>query len=231
LWLTVKEGSEDYTEDRMALEVITKAVPPEMICSIASKPTVKAAWDSITLCNIGVDRVWKAKVSSHKREFDTLTFHDGESVDDFGTRIRQITNKLVVLGYESKEVEVVRRFLLALPHKFEQIMVSIETLLDLESMMVDELIGHLKPTEECINHNGGNTVDSLNLIKDELVTRVSSRLKVLGNGGLGKGHGSGGHGGNHGGGDIGIHDSSSTEHSGSSNIAKDECHCCGKRGH
>jgi hypothetical protein len=34
LWLTVKEGSDDYMEDCMALEVITKVVPPEMLDSI-----------------------------------------------------------------------------------------------------------------------------------------------------------------------------------------------------
>jgi hypothetical protein len=52
--------------------------------------------------------------------------------------------------------------------------------LDVESMTVDELIGRLKPMEERINRNGGNTIASLNLTKDELVTRVSSRLKVSG---------------------------------------------------
>jgi hypothetical protein len=36
-------------------------------------------------------------------------------------RIRWIMNQLAVLGYEYKEEEVVRWFLLVLPHKFEQI--------------------------------------------------------------------------------------------------------------
>jgi hypothetical protein len=76
---------------------------------------------------------------------------------------------LFVLGFEYKEEETVRRFLQALPHKFEQIAVLIETLLDLEILMVDELIGRLKPTEEWINRNNGNMVASLNLTEDELV--------------------------------------------------------------
>jgi hypothetical protein len=37
----VSEGASDYTEDRMALEVIAKAVPPEMLRSIASKLSAK----------------------------------------------------------------------------------------------------------------------------------------------------------------------------------------------
>jgi hypothetical protein len=41
LWTTVSEGASDYTEDRMALEVIAKAVPPKMLRSIASKLSAK----------------------------------------------------------------------------------------------------------------------------------------------------------------------------------------------
>jgi hypothetical protein len=43
----------DYAKDRMALEVISKAVPVEMMGPIASKPTAKAAWESIKLLNVG----------------------------------------------------------------------------------------------------------------------------------------------------------------------------------
>jgi hypothetical protein len=181
MWHAVKEVSEDYMEDRMALEVIAKAVQPNMLGSIASKPTVKVAWDLITMRNVGVDRVKKAKVSSLKHEFDVLTFLDDESVDDFGVRIGWITNQLAVLLCEYEE-EIVQQFLLVLPPKFEQIAVSIE-MLDLESMTVDELIGHLKPSEERMNRNNCNTVASLNLSEDELVVRLSSRLKLSGSGG------------------------------------------------
>jgi hypothetical protein len=119
LWDVVIMGTTDYTEDRLALEVIAKTVPSELMGSIASKPSAKAAWESLVLRNVGVDRVRKAKVSTLKREFDSLTFEAGESIDDFGTRLSQITNQLVVLGFEYKEEEIVRRFLAALPAKFE----------------------------------------------------------------------------------------------------------------
>jgi cyclopropane fatty-acyl-phospholipid synthase-like methyltransferase len=108
LWDAVIVGTTDYTEDRLALEVIAKAVPPELMGSIASKPSVKAAWESLVLRNVGVDRVRKAKASTLKREFDLLTFEAGESIDDFGTRLSQITNQLAVLGFEYKEEEIVR---------------------------------------------------------------------------------------------------------------------------
>jgi hypothetical protein len=114
-------GTSDYTKDRLALEVIANAVPPELLGSIASKPTSKAVWEAIILRNVGVDHVQKAKASSLKHEFDAITFLDGESIDDFGTRIGRITNQLAVLSFEYKEEEIMRRFLQALPPKFEHI--------------------------------------------------------------------------------------------------------------
>jgi hypothetical protein len=160
LWDVVIVGTTDYTEDRLALEVIAKAVPPELMGLIASKPSAMAAWESLVLHNVGVDRVRKAKASTLKREFDSLTFEAGESIDDFGTRLTRITNQLAVLGFEHKEEEIVRRFLAALPPKFEQIATSIETLCDLNTITVDELIGRLKPSEERINRNQGKSVAS-----------------------------------------------------------------------
>jgi hypothetical protein len=96
-------GHDGLHEDRLALEVIAKAVPPELMGLIASKPSAKAAWESLVLRNVGVDRVRKAKASTLKREFDSLTFEAGESIDDFGTRLSRITNQLAVLNFKYKE--------------------------------------------------------------------------------------------------------------------------------
>jgi hypothetical protein len=183
LWDAVIMCTMDYTEDRLALEVIAKVVPPELMGSIASKPSAMAAWESLVLRNVCVDRVRKVKASTLKREFDSLIFEAGELIDEFGTRLSWITNQLAVLGFEYKEEGIVRRFLAALPPKFEQIATSIETLCDLDTITVDEMTGRLKPSEERINRNQGKSVASLNLTEDELVVRVSSRLKVSGNGG------------------------------------------------
>jgi hypothetical protein len=51
------------------------------------------------------------------------------------------------------------------------------------TITVGELISQLKPLEERINYSCGKTIASLNLIEDELVACLSSRLKLSGNGG------------------------------------------------
>jgi hypothetical protein len=89
-------GTNDYTEDRMALEVIAKVVPAEMMGSIATKATAKIAWDAIRTMYVGVEWVRKAKAGTLRREFDTLRFKDGESLDDFFIRINMIAHELAV---------------------------------------------------------------------------------------------------------------------------------------
>jgi hypothetical protein len=182
LWLAVSVGTIDYTEDRMVLEVLTKAVPSELMRTIVNKATAKAACDSLYLWNIGVKRVHKERASMLRREFDTLKFEDAETIDDFGVCINSLITQLAVLGTDYTDEEILRRFLQALPPRYDQIVASIETLLDLTDISLDELIGRLKPVEEKMNRGDKESEARLNLTEDELVARVSSRLKVAGSG-------------------------------------------------
>lgn len=61
---------------------------------------------------------------------------------------------------------------------------AIETMLDINDMSVDELIGRLKAAEERygLNGGGGGSMASLNLTKEELVAKVMSRLQLSGDG-------------------------------------------------
>jgi hypothetical protein len=176
----VSISTDDYTEDRMALEVLTKAVPSEMMGTITNKVTAMAAWDTLHLRNVGAERVRKARTSTLRREFDSPVYEDGELIDDFGNHITHLTTHLVVMGNNCTEEEIVRRFLQALPPRFDQIAASIETLLDPANVSLDELIGRFKPVEEKMNRDRKEAVGKLNLMEDELVALLSSRLKATG---------------------------------------------------
>jgi hypothetical protein len=73
-----------------------------------------------------------------------LQFQDGETIDDFGIRSNCLIMQLAVLGNTYNKVKIVRCFLQALPPRLDQIITSIETLLDLANVSIDELIGRLK---------------------------------------------------------------------------------------
>jgi hypothetical protein len=99
--------------------------------------------------------VCKSKAGTLKWEFDALKFHSGETVEDFGVRINSIANQLVVLGEGIEEEVIMQKFLLVVPPKFIQITMSIETLMDLEYVTVENLIGRLKAVEDRYNLDGG----------------------------------------------------------------------------
>jgi uncharacterized membrane protein YgcG len=262
--IVVERVVERVTSERVApagnFLVLTKTNYYNWAALMCVMLQARGLWDAVIVGTtdymkdrLALEVIAKAKASTLKREFDSLTFEAGELIDDFDTRLSRITNQLAVLGFEYKEEEIVRRFLAALPPKFEQIATSIETLCDLDTITVDELIGRLKPSEERINRNQGKSVASLNLTEDELVARLSSHLKMTGNGGgdrhkesssgggkrgRGRGRGRGsssvGRGGGRGGGDTGDRcggNAGRGNGEGNGGVAKDECRYCGKKGH
>ena len=94
----VKHGDINFHEDGMALEAILGAVPPEMVGTLAVKPSAKAAWDAIATMRIGGDRVRAAKAQSLARDFETIEFRDRETVDDFAMRLGSMVTNLNILG-------------------------------------------------------------------------------------------------------------------------------------
>lgn len=139
LWEAVEVGGVDRHEDRLAMEAILRATPPEMCVSLHGKGTAKKAWDAIKEERIGVDRIRKAKATNLLREFDGIAFWDGKTIDDFTHRLTSIVSELSILGDPLEESAVVRKILQAVPSPYDQIAHSIETLLDVDEMSTEKL--------------------------------------------------------------------------------------------
>ncbi|XP_066392138.1 uncharacterized protein [Miscanthus floridulus] len=58
--------------------------------------------------------------------------------------VDRITDQLAILGDAYEEETIIRKFLQAVPDRFHQIAVAIETLLDLEAVSLEELLGRLR---------------------------------------------------------------------------------------
>nr|CAH67708.1 H0512B01.3 [Oryza sativa] len=148
LWDAVENGECDEQEDRMAMEAILRAVPSEMISLLATKDSAKDAWDAIKVMRVGVDRVRKAKAQQLRWEYESISFHDGESIDDFALRLTSLVSQLGTLGERIEEQNVIEKFLRVVPERFSQIAMSIETLLDLSTLTIEDVTGCLKVAEE-----------------------------------------------------------------------------------
>jgi hypothetical protein len=145
-----------------------------------------------------------------------------------------------------EEEEIVRKFLEALPDRFEQIAVAIETLLDLEDVSLDELVGRIKATEERLNRSkgrggggsgggaAGKEIDGkLYFTEEQVIARLASRLNIDGSAARGKASsGPGKRRGDVGRGKERGKDARSGPPKGGNGGEDDEaCHYCGKMGH
>jgi hypothetical protein len=166
LWQAVSgEGAPSERKDMAALAALLRAVPKEMVPVLAVKDTTQEAWDAIRLLRMGVDRAREATAQRLRKEFEQITFKDGETLDAFGMRITTLANNLRSLGDTVEEVKVIQKFLREVPDQYSQMACSIETLLDLKGMSVEELIGRLRSSaERC---SGGKDTSSGQLLLTE----------------------------------------------------------------
>ena len=106
------------------------------------------AWKKLASMRAGSDRAKKAKAQLLRKEYENITFRDGESVEDFTLRLTSLVAELATLDDEIAEQRVIEKYLRVVLAKFEQIALSIETLLDLSELTLEDVTKRLKAVED-----------------------------------------------------------------------------------
>jgi hypothetical protein len=148
LWEAIQYGAPDFHDDKMALGALLCMVPTEMQALIAVKDSAHKAWESIQRLRVGTDRVREANAERLGQEFAKLKFKQGESVEELSLCITTLANEMWVLGDEIIDKEVVKKMLHYVPEKLEQVAISMETLLGLNTLSIEEAAGHLRAVEQ-----------------------------------------------------------------------------------
>jgi hypothetical protein len=145
MWEAVQYGDVDYYEDRRALDALITAVPSEMQFSLSKKRTANEAWDAVTVARIGSDRARKTTLQALCKEWENLAFKTGEDVDDFTLCLNTLQQKMMQFSDDTYNKErAIEKLFWCIPEKYKHIARSIESLLDLSTMSIEEVIGHLK---------------------------------------------------------------------------------------
>jgi hypothetical protein len=158
MWEAVQYGDVDYYEDRRTLDALIAAVPPKMQFSLSQKRTAKEACDAIAATRIGSDRARKTTLQALRKEWENLAFKPSEDVNDFALRLNTLLQKMVQFDDDTYDEErAVEKLFRCIPEKYKQIARSIESLLDLSTMTIEEAIGRLKAyhhRREATSHSG-----------------------------------------------------------------------------
>ena len=149
LWDAITCDGVDYEQDRRALEALCAAVPPEIGASIANKATAKLAWEAIEARRVGSDRMRRAALQRLRGEWEGLTFRPDEQVEDFAVRLTNLMEQMVRNGdTDLDERRAVEKFIRCMPKRYEQLVFSIKTLLDLQDLCIDDIVGRFKVVED-----------------------------------------------------------------------------------
>jgi hypothetical protein len=97
---------------------------------------------------VGDDRVKKAMTQQLRQKFDLATFDVSETVEDYTLRLSGMAAHLATLDEEVKDGEIVEKMLRSLLPCFKQIMITINTLLDVSTLSVADLTERLKEAKE-----------------------------------------------------------------------------------
>ena len=98
------------------------------------------------------------------RSYECMKMDDSETVDQFAARLKTLVNGIYRYGSTLEEVAIVRRFFLAAPARYIQIVTSIEQCLDLKTLTVEDLVGRFKAHDERIRLSFGDTEASEHLM-------------------------------------------------------------------
>ncbi|XBI71622.1 hypothetical protein VPH35_065793 [Triticum aestivum] len=229
-WGAVSHGDVTYHNERNAMITILRGLPSDVLLAVGEKETAKEAWDAIALQRLGATRVREANAQKLRRDFEGITFRDGETIDDFSLRLSGIVAGLRALGDIVEESKVVAKFLRVVPPQFAQVAIAIETLLDISTLSLDEVTGRLRVVQDRLDDaQGANSSQGGRLLltreewqASELQPRASggnnNRRK---GGGRGRGRGRGG----------GRGAGRGTDYPDKSGGDKEKCRYCGIKGH
>jgi hypothetical protein len=96
---------------------------------------------------MGGNQIKEDMVNKLHHDFEELQFKVGECVEDFSLRISVLANQLRAFDDKISDKEVIKKILNSVPEQLEQVAISIEMLLDLNSMSIKEATGHLHAVE------------------------------------------------------------------------------------
>ncbi|XP_024164226.1 uncharacterized protein LOC112171246 [Rosa chinensis] len=143
---TVAEQS-DHKCDTKARYSLFAALSDKERKRITNCPTAKASWELLQTTHEGNKKVKAQKLQSLVLEFEQMTMREDESIDDFHSRLINVTNQCHGLGDPILEHRIMKKFLRALPPSFEAKQIAIEEAQDFDTYSLDEFVGNLKTFE------------------------------------------------------------------------------------
>ena len=166
LWDAVEYDDVDYDDDRAAMDAICSGVPAEYVPILVAKSTAKLAWEAIRTLRICDDRVRRSTAQTLRMEYENITLDADESVEEFALRLTNITQRMAALGDPEPEPRVVAKYLRVVCPRYKQLVISIESILDISQLSIEEVTGRLNVVDN-VEPAPAHTVSGKLLLTEE----------------------------------------------------------------
>ncbi|XP_075479000.1 uncharacterized protein LOC142519868 [Primulina tabacum] len=130
-----------------ALNAIFSSVDTRMFNLITNCVCAKEAWDILQKHCEGSESVRKTKLRMVASKFESLRMEDNESILEYDSRLRQLSNEAHSLGDPMSNERLVKKVLRSLPERFNVKVCVIEEYKDTSTINLDELISSLRTFE------------------------------------------------------------------------------------
>lgn len=137
----------EHRENLSALTIILRTVLTKMKLTLNGKSTSKEAWAAVKTMRTGDEHARAVNTHRLLQEFENEGFKHGGSVDDFDMRLNSIVMELRVLGENIDEACIMKKLLRIVPPTLEQATTSIDMLLGLDRVKVEDFVGWLRVAE------------------------------------------------------------------------------------
>ncbi|XP_020272621.1 uncharacterized protein LOC109847792 [Asparagus officinalis] len=154
------ELKEVRKRDKKTLFLIFQGVDESAFEKIFNTLSSKEAWKILQKSYQGAEKAKKVRLQALRVEFEKLKMKAIESISDYFSSVRIITNQMKRNGEAVNDVRIMEKLLRTLDSKFKYIISAIQESKDLSEVSIDELQGSLQAYEQDINISS-NKVENL----------------------------------------------------------------------
>ncbi|RDX98950.1 hypothetical protein CR513_18059, partial [Mucuna pruriens] len=165
-YLVVKEMTKK--KDQQVLTFIYQGLSEIMFEMVFNVSTSKEAWDILKTFLEGVNRVKKVHLQTLRGEFESLRMKESKSISDFDNKVMIVVNQMKCYREMMEDIHVVEKILRSLTIKLDFVVCTIKESKDLESIIIDQLIGSLQAYEERFKRRHEESLEKVLNVKASL---------------------------------------------------------------
>ncbi|CAM8949992.1 unnamed protein product [Rhodiola kirilowii] len=129
------------------MNAIFSGVDENVFKLIANCEIAKEAWDILRTAYEGTDKVRNSRMQMVTTKFEDLKMKEKETIDEFNTRVLDLSNEAAALGKPIEEEIMASKVLRLLPPRFAMKVTTIKEMHDISKLKLEDLRRSLRTYE------------------------------------------------------------------------------------